>query len=361
MSGKQDTRERAVSLMESVLRNGSALTPEYPLVFGAAATGDVVALEEEGDVRSACTTLVREFVVGDLRVRGGLIGSVATDPAFRRRGLATRLLLDAEERLAEEGCHFALLWADEPAFYVARGWRPMGLEVDFSIPADKRSSLPRCESVRVAQEGDSGAIHALYTGHANRVNRSPAETELLLASPGVEVLVAESGGSPVGYACMGRGEDLRHVVHEWAGSPEVVLGLVRTHMEREMLRKEPGDVFLMTPVDAQGLHAELERLDCAALEGILGLGKVLDLERTAELLREVGTDAEVGPQAADDDAPGIRIAGPEASVTVPRVELLHLLFAARGDRFHVERVERATGLELPDLPLAPFAWGLDSI
>ena len=247
VNAKTKTRERAVSLMENVLRGGAEIEPEYPLVFGAAATGDVVAVEEEGDVRSACTTLVRDFLVDGHTLRGGLIGSVSTDPAYRRRGLATRVLLDAEEQLLREGCHFALLWADEPAFYQARGWRPMGVEIDYSIPAAMRSQLPRHDSVRVAQDGDAAAIHGLYVTHGQRVDRSPAETELLLAVTGVEVLVAESAGQMVGYACMGRGEDLRHVVHEWAGSSEVVLALVRSHMEREMLRKEHGDVFLMTP------------------------------------------------------------------------------------------------------------------
>ena len=347
--------------MESVLRDGGALGPEYPLVFGAIASGDVVTVEDEGDVRSACATLVRNFVVGDHVVRGGLIGSVSTDPEYRRRGLATRVLLEAEEQLEREGCHFSLLWADDPAFYLARGWRPMGVEVDFSVPSSMRGQLPRHDSVRVAQEGDAAAIHALYVTHAQRIDRSPAETEQLLAAPGVEVLVAESGGQMVGYGCMGRGEDLRHVVHEWAGTSDVVLALVRSHMEREMLRGEPGDVFLMTPADRTELHEELEGLGCERLVGILGLGKILNLEATAELLREVSTGPAVELIDSEAGTNGVRIAGSRAEVTVQRVELLNLLFPARGDRFHIERVERAIGIDLDCLPLAPFAWGLDSI
>ncbi len=361
MKSKKTQRHRAVSLMENVLRDGADIAPDYPLVFGAAASGEIVSVEEDGDVRSACTTLVRDFLVDGIAVRGGLIGSVSTDPDFRQRGLATRVLIDAEERLTRSGCHFALLWADDADFYLARGWRPMGVEVDFAIPADLRLLLPRCESVRVAQEGDAAGIHALYVGHPQRIDRTTVETEQLLAAPGVDTLVAESGGQMVGYACMGRGEDLRHVVHEWGGPVEIILGLVRSHMERAMLRSDNGDVFLMTPAGSEELHGELERLGCEGLVGILGLGKILDIDSTTRLLRDVAVDTTFEPVVSADGPTGVRIAGSRAAVTVPRTELLSLLFPARGDRFHLERVERAAGADFSRLPLEPFAWGLDSI
>ena len=107
---------RARGLMERVLRGGAPLAAEYPLVFEHGFPGRIVALEEHGDVRSACGILVRDFAIGAARVRAGLIGSVTTDPAWRRRGLASRLLDRAEAMLAHDGCSLALLWADEPAF-----------------------------------------------------------------------------------------------------------------------------------------------------------------------------------------------------------------------------------------------------
>ena len=357
----EKTHERAVSLMENVLRDGREIEAEYPLVFGSVASGDIIAIEEGGDVRSACTTLARDMVADGHVLRAGLIGSVSTDPGFRRRGLATRVLLEAEERLEAQGCLFALLWADQPAFYLARGWRPMGVEIDFLIPATMRKQLPRHEDVRVAQEGDAPAIHALYSEHAQRVDRAPIETEQLLRASGVEVLVAESSGQMVAYACMGRGEDLQHVVHEWAGPSEAVLALVRSHMEREMLRGEPGNVFLMSPARSAELHAHLAELGCEPLVGILGFGKILNLEAAAEVLRGIAGKPAVALVESENGPSGVRITGTRSEVTVPRVELLNLLFPARGDRFHVERVERAAGIELDGLPLEPFAWGLDSI
>ena len=109
------------------------------------------------------------------------------------------------------------------------------------------------------------------------------------------------------------------------------------------------------------MHSELEGLGCERLVGILGLGKILNLDATAQLLRELSGDASVELVDSDAGPNGVRIVGSRAEVTVPRVELLNLLFPARGDRFHIERVECAAGIDLARLPLEPFAWGLDSI
>ncbi|HVS18757.1 MAG TPA: GNAT family N-acetyltransferase, partial [Planctomycetota bacterium] len=126
---------QARALMERVLRGGASLAEEYPLVFGARAAGELESLEDEGEVRAACALLVRDLVCGHERLRAGLIGSVCTHEAHRRRGLGRRLLERAETRLAELGCTLAVLWADEPGWYERQGWRSAGCELLFQLDA----------------------------------------------------------------------------------------------------------------------------------------------------------------------------------------------------------------------------------
>ena len=67
------TRSQAQALLEGVLRDGSSLAGEYPLVFGADAPGELVTIAEQGEVRSACGVLVRDLLARGERVRVGLI------------------------------------------------------------------------------------------------------------------------------------------------------------------------------------------------------------------------------------------------------------------------------------------------
>jgi ribosomal protein S18 acetylase RimI-like enzyme len=69
-------------------------------------------------------------VIGGYDGRRGLIYHLAVAPAFRKQGLATRLMDEVEARLRQKGClksYLLLLDGNEEAasFYEKRGWSPM--------------------------------------------------------------------------------------------------------------------------------------------------------------------------------------------------------------------------------------------
>ncbi|PWM26623.1 MAG: hypothetical protein DBX44_00205 [Oscillospiraceae bacterium] len=66
------------------------------------------------------------FQSGSLQYRGRYIYAVATDPAFRSRGLSSQLLAEAHRRLSLEGLDFSVLVPAERSlfdYYAARGFR----------------------------------------------------------------------------------------------------------------------------------------------------------------------------------------------------------------------------------------------
>lgn len=360
-----DLRGQAIALMERVLRDGGPIAPEYPLGLDARFGGRIVTIEEEGRVLSACAVLVRDFVIGTLSLRCGLIGSVCTAPEARGRGLATELLRRAEAELASEGCMLAMLWADEARFYDERGWRPIGAEVDFAFDPAQETRLAGESGIRAAALDDRGAIHRLYTLHRERVERSPQETAALLSSPGIETLVLQRERDVVAYSCRGRGKDFDRTVHEWAGSDRDVLALVREHMLRAKVRGEHGPTFLITPPGAKSLHERLRGLGIRWNEGVLAMGKLLDIHAAAALVAQAaGSQAKLSIEAGiGDDQPDtlVVLEGPRARCELTPDDLLGLLIPARGRRLRLEEIERSSGLTLPALPLPLFAWGLDSI
>lgn len=347
----------ALRLLARVMGAGASLESEYPLVFDSEFEGTVVSLDEAGTSRSACATLPRTFVIGDARIRGGLIGSVATDPAHRSEGLATRLLVEAEATLARAGCAFALLWADDPRFYLERGYAPMGAEDDFVLPRELAARLPEKQGVREGGTPDSAAIHALYQQHPVRVERSAGETCALLACPGMTTLVLERMGTPCAYACVGRGRDLANAVHEWGGAPEDVLALVRAQFERT----EAEALYLIAPTSAHTLRARLASLGVEAHRGMLGLGKVVSRVEAAKALGEMLRDrAQVELTTTGPDG-RVRIRTSSKTVELDDLGLLAILAGVEAVREDVARFMSELGLADGSLPLEPFVWGLDSI
>ena len=47
-----------------------------------------------------------------------------------------------------QGCHVALLWANDPNFYYVRGYRPICCEVDVVIPRAMTAKLAKGDGVR---------------------------------------------------------------------------------------------------------------------------------------------------------------------------------------------------------------------
>jgi len=339
------------------------LAREYPLVFEARFGGRTLELEREGSVRSACAVLARDFRVAGRRLRVGLIGSVATDPAWRGRGLASELLKRAEAELRAQGCLFTLLWAEDPAFYMTRGYAPFGAEDDYLLVSEMIPLLPEPTGVRALAAGDVPFLCKLHAGHVAHVERSEAEFAALLATPGMSVLVRERAAAPghpplpVAYACLGKGRDLADTIHDWAGATEDVLALLRAHLERRFAPGATGALFLMAPPQAAELGYRLVSLGAIVRRGILGLGKLLDLGAAAALL-----DSFVGDEVATVSQQGVTLRGPASGAELDLDALQALLFGGSEVRSEVRTFLARLGFDgaLP-LPLEPFAFGLDSI
>lgn len=351
--------DAALGLMQRVLRGGTPFAAEYPLVFGPGAPGRVAVLDEDGTTRSACALLARDLVLPAAELRVGLIGSVSTDPGHRGRGLASRTLDAAEGALRAEGCLAALLWADDEAFYARRGYGPVGSEVVLPLEAELEGLLPLPSGVRPADpRADAPAVHALYRRHTRRVRRSAPETAASLTVPGLRTFVRVRRGLIVAYACEGRGQDLRGVVHEWGGTVEDVAACLRAHLALRR-RSDPLDALFLLAPHAQGeLVRRLTRLGVAPIGGILAQGKLLDPQGALE---RIAGRASARVDIERIDAERWSMARGTRRVELGSDGMREVLLAPRASRTAVHGLERTLGVEFPGLPLAPFVWGLDSI
>lgn len=357
------TLQRARALMERCLRPGrvASLAAEFPLIFDERFCGRVVAYEEKGDVRSTCSMIVRDLLLQGARLRVGLLGSVATDGAWRGRGLATRVLDEAEGTLRREGCVAALLWADDPDFYAARGYRAIGWEVDFLVPAAALSEVKTDAVVRALAPDDFAAVQRMYSLHAARVDRSPEETAALLNCPGMTTLVLQRDRDVAAYACLGRGADFPNTVHEWGGDQNDVVALLAEHARRAQQAGHEGPLALIAPPSASVLRERMQALGAEVVEGVLAMAKTLDGEALAELFDRFGGELHAEHDASQAAAAALTLRGPLGCRALSDEQALAVLFGVRGDRAAVIELEQALGGAAPRLPLAPFVWGLDGI
>jgi predicted N-acetyltransferase YhbS len=346
----------ARALIERVFQGAVAHAAQYPLVFEPGRAGRIVALVEHGVARSACAILRRDLVVAGEVLPAGLIGSVATDPAWRGRGLATRVLREAERRLRQDGAELAFLWADDAAFYHRLGWREVGVEHDWVVGPELATRLPEPTAVRAMGPDDTRALHGLYERHAVRTARTELETRALLATPGMNVLVRLRDGVPCAYACVGRGNDLHGVVHEWAGAEADVLALVRAHLDQARTEHGPLIVMASPAADLPGLT----RLGAPHAVGVLGMGKIVDQDAVARRFARSVPDLAARVRRTED-ATAFELAGPRTALELEPGDALELLLPPRDARGDLDRVGAALGLPLEPLSRTPFVWGLDSI
>ena len=346
----------ALQLMETALREGRPLAEEYPLVFPEDAPGRVETIEQDGRVASTCAWIGRTLLTASADVPVALVGSVATDAECRGKGFGTKVLRRAISNASEEGAAVVLLWADDPAWYQARGWIPFGTEAIYVVDDTIAFLLPEPNDVRPATSKDAAAIHDLYAERVARVDRSAQETKAMLGVPNMQTLVYEKDGEVRGYACMGRGEDLANVIHEWGGAPDTVLPIVSELWGTSCADSER--LFMMVPPTEADFTAYFEFVKARGANGILAMAKVGDTDAMARVFDEATPDGVTAERASEN---AIDVVGPKGRIRLTDHEMLLALCPPRGDRRVTDVVESEIGSVCPGLPIQPFVWGLDSI
>lgn len=345
--GLKPGSETVHALMSQVLREGRPLADEYPLVFREGFPGKLVRIGDEKGTYSALAVLPRELVTSAGRLPVVLIGSVATAPSHQGQGLATRALEAAESFAREQGAVATLLWADQPGYYCARGYRSVGAEIDVQLTAALLPRLPQAGEVREARPQDSYMIHTLQIQNPVRAARTLAETQALLGIPGSTTLVWESEGEVRAYAAIGKGEDLTNVIHEWGGETEGVLTLARAHTEARLADDPQAQVYLIAPDAPLEATQRLVDLGFPTSRGVLSMGKLVDRERALICL--------AGITGAEQEA--VRAATADLSDR----ELLQCLLPARSESETAVQVASRLGVEPGRLAMFAFVSGFDSI
>lgn len=348
-------RDAVVELMEGALRPGSSawLRDEQPAIFSIAASGEICIIRDGGEIvaGAACVPRVAVTPAGKLKI--GLIGAVATKLAFRGRGFAGSALDYCENWLRAEGCAAALLWADTPDYYKKRNYIEAGTEYIIDCPPLRGLDFDgTCELYRPEYLHDVERIRGRESAHTDRPR---AESAQHYQFSGTRVYVyKEKNGRITAYAALGRGGDLKDVVHECGGSAQGILSLVSYAIDERGLDSV---LWILSPHRRDILEI-VTSVGIVANAGHLGMVKCLDRDALADSLRrQFPAEAHFTFENSHLD---ISLAGQTARLS--EHELVRAAFGYKSTRDPLDRLELT--LQLPDRFLQsvePGFGGFDSV
>ena len=348
--------EEVIALINQVFRAGTNqdIRTDYPLVFNHSKMEYMRILKVDGVVVAHVPVWLREAVVGDDRLRIGIISPTVTHPDYRRHGYATLCLQDCIRIMEEEGVPVSVLWTLEATFpfYQRSGWEAVGSQGWLYQLRPEEHTLFESGPFDVVQydprNADSfNAMMNFHNAEPYRIARSIEEYRALFSLPQTMTFLAMNGGEMVAYLMFGEGANkpgliegggdvegletlVRHVLLERAADSEiqVLLPLIPSSLGQLIEEKKPGSG---RPIEeAKGVGYQMMRVN--SLEKLLRQIENHIRSRSAGLRGEVclvcrETDEAVTLKfrAGDVDLSTERL---EEGVVLTRRQLTQLIFGA---------------------------------
>ncbi len=224
-----------------------------------------------------------DLTTNGLTLKLGIIGSLVTDPNFRKRGFGRQCIEKCLELSVEQGCDISVLWTYDYDFYRKLNFERAGHEICAYL---EKSSFSKQDGVLFAEEslaaGPKLAAETLdlYNSHSVRVSRSRELQEQYLKIPKVRFFAARNAeGKLLAYTFEGKGADLTACLHDWAGPTDIVSNLF--HFAKEKLGTT---VIVMIPGYRADVAARLEPVAKRVARNPFGMIQILNHEAIIEKL-----------------------------------------------------------------------------
>ena len=285
--------EEVIALINQVFRAGTDqdIRTDYPLVFNHSKMEYMRILKVDGVVVAHVPVWLRESVVGDDRLRIGIISPTVTHQDYRRRGYATLCLRDCIRIMEEEGVPVSVLWTLETTFpfYQQSGWEAVGSQGWLYQLRPEEHVLFESGAFDVVQydPGNTDSFNAMMKLHdtePHRIARSSEEYRALFSLPQTTTFLAMNGEETIAYLMFGEGVNkpgliegggdiggletlVRHVMLEREADSEiqVLLPLVPSNLGQLIEGKKPGSG---RPIEeAKGVGYQMMRVN--SLEKLL--------------------------------------------------------------------------------------------
>lgn len=167
--------------------------------------------------------------IAELKIEGGssskvaLIGAVATLPDWRGHGLASSTVSLATQWAKEEGAHLALLWGSEHRLYQRLGFNLSGKQV--RVPLSTFCD-PRTTSKEKLNQGWNPNLFEMICTRSGGLVFDSSDRNWFEAHRNVTWYWTGDQKRPKAYVAIGRGIDLKDMVHEWGGDRQSLIQIL---------------------------------------------------------------------------------------------------------------------------------------
>ncbi len=279
--GTPDLMAGIAQLADKVFRQKRPghMAEEFPHLYSADNASHWFVAQDGGQIIAIVGAMVWPALILGAATKVASIGSVATDPAYRGKGISRRLLEEAEHKLAQEQVRLVLISGDL-SLYLKFGARPIGRVSWYLVPADYPASGYHLRPV--PYDVDGPVVARLYEMRATRFVREQSMLETLLklqpitaVEQGIpKTFIVEREGTPVAYLLVNHrpfgGTEASRVV-EWAGDPRACLAAAST-----LVSASEHGVIIPVSYEDSGLLGLLENYDPVSTTPVSWLTKVID-------------------------------------------------------------------------------------
>jgi GNAT superfamily N-acetyltransferase len=225
-----------------------AYASEYPLVLTDDAKTTSWCVYSHGDLVAHANLWPRQLRHSNEEKSYciGLVGNVATHPDHRGQGHMKALLSYLAEIAPSQNLHALVLWSDMLGFYQNFGFRSIGREMRLRVPRSERlrsTGIERCEASRLSDQ----ELAVLLNSRPRiewTLDRSIGDFRALLGIPDTQLFIRRKGQKPVSWILIGKGADMRGVIHEW-GAPSADELIADVHSVLQLL--DISDLLLLCP------------------------------------------------------------------------------------------------------------------
>lgn len=181
------------------------------------------------------------------RMRGAVIGAVATAQNARKQGVATRCLEHLLQWCDSSGAEFVALWGSDHTFYRKFGFELLGQQARAPVVQCSKPPAPADKIQHGWNAEISRALCASRTKSGLHLNDS--DHDWIAAHAHVQWWSLWRENQLVAYAGVGKGMDLHHFVHEWGATGagdqhalETLLGAIGASDAEAQILAHPRDL-----------------------------------------------------------------------------------------------------------------------
>jgi N-acetylglutamate synthase-like GNAT family acetyltransferase len=280
-----------ISFLNQQLRPHCSWTiqEEYPQVFQEKNFHNLKYIEKNGRVVTHAALKPLIIKTPHMIFKVGAVGSVVTDPSYRRQGLSSEVLLQCLDEAENQDCDLAILWSDLHNFYRKFGFEPASYEEHFSITkpltnpvSGTQGTLPSLKFL-TSNSVDPEALLRVYNKHSITSVRTLEDIKGYLLIPNTELYTAWDPQTHQlkAYAVIGKGADLQGFAHEWGGDIPDLFALFNFILQS---KKQPFN--LLAGAHSVNLIIALQKQKHVGQQGFLGLIKILNPEKFGEKLQK---------------------------------------------------------------------------